>query len=283
MNHTTRSAIQPVTGQSDTSAKRIAWIAPTRVHGSASRLTHTLLVVAIVVLSVIDAYLLLPALQSVMRLSPPTTEKIAYGVSAAATLAAGWTGWHVRGAAGNHPGDKKHLVLPVLVALGWLALGGGIFVIRLVGKTTRAAVGYDGVAAPTGPVISAADWTGASLFLAFYVLVGLLAMGDMYHLRQDAAAALRRATRQRARTIRLLTVEEGLLRRLVEVHSIRQLETQLLPLRVNTAKQGNADHALELKQLSRHEQAIAMGSPSGTGITSPEHPMNPASVARSDA
>ena len=49
----------------------------------------------------------------------------------------------------------------------------------------------------------------------------------------------------------------------------------LLAEQAGLVKAGNATHAAELMQLSRHSQAVQLGSPSATGITSPDHPKNP--------
>jgi hypothetical protein len=254
---------------------RIAWADPSRVYARRPLVTQAVLLTVIFVLAVLDAYLMMPALQSVLRLPVETTEKIAYGISAASALAAGWSGHHLRGATGNHPGSRRHLLLPLGVVLGWLALGVLIAVIRLVGGSNRIAVAYD-QASTTASTLSASAWTSAGLFLVFYLLVGFLALGDLYHVRQDAAAALRRATRRRDTVARTLRDQEALLRRLVETCSIRHLETLLLAEQAGLVKAGNATHAAELVQLSRHTQAVLLGSPSATGITSTDHPKNPA-------
>ena len=272
-----RAALQAI-GQQDQHHEphqRIAWVNPAGVYQRAPHLTQGLMFAGIFVLAVLDSYLMLPALQSVLRLPVETTEKVAYGISAAAALAAGWAGYQLRGATGNHPSRKRHMVLPAMVGAAWLLLGASIAAIRLVGTSSRANVSYGG-ATSAAAGISMPSWTVAGLFLIFYLLVGTLAMGDLYHLRQDAVSALRRATRRRSKAAKALEDQEALLRRLVEVCSIRQLETDLLTAQAATAKAGNESHAVELKQLSRHEQAIHLGSPSATGITSPDHEKNPA-------
>lgn len=252
---------------------RIAWADPSRVYVRRPGIGQAILLAGIFVLAVLDAYLMMPALQSVLRLPAETTEKIAYGISAASALAAGWSGYHLRGASGNHPGVRRHLLLPLAVLTGWLALGVFIAVIRLVGSANRSTVAYDQGA--TASTLSASAWTAAGLFLVFYLLVGALALGDLYHLRQDAVAALRRATRRRDKVAHALRDHEALLRRLVETCSIRHLETLLLAEQAGLVKDGNATHAAELMQLSRHSQAVLLGSPSATGISSPDHPKNP--------
>lgn len=253
---------------------RVAWADPSRVYARRPLLTQVILLTVIFVLAVLDAYLMMPALQSVLRLPVETTEKIAYGISAASALAAGWVGHYLRGATGNHPGSLRHKLLPLAVLAGWLALGVFIAVIRLVGSSNRAAVAYDQASA-TASTLSASAWTSAGLFLVFYLLVGALALGDLYHHRQDAVAALQRATRRRDKVAHALRDHEALLCRLVETCSIRHFETLLLAERAGLIKAGNATHAAELAQLSRHSQAVLLGSPSATGITSPDHPKNP--------
>lgn len=252
---------------------RIAWADPSRVYARRPLVTQAILLTSIFVLAVLDAYLMMPALQSVLRLPVETTEKIAYGVSAASALASGWSGFHLRGATGNHPGSRRHLMLPLAVLAGWLALGLSIAVIRLVGSSNRATVAYDQDASTSTLTTSA--WTAAALFLVFYLLVGALALGDLYHLRQDAVTALQRATRRRDTVERTLRDQEALLRRLIETCSVRHLETTLLAEQAGLVKAGNAAHAAELLQLSRHTQAVLLASPSATGITSPDHPKNP--------
>lgn len=252
---------------------RIAWADPSRVYARRLAVWQAILLAGILVLAVLDAYLMMPALQSVLRLPVETTEKIAYGISAASALAAGWSGHYMRGAAGNHPGSRRHLLLPLAVLTGWLALGVSIAVIRLVGSSNRATVAYDQTA--TASPLSASAWTAAGLFLVFYVLVGALAFGDLYHLRQDAVSALQRATRRRDKVAHALRDHEALLQRLVETCSVRHLETLLLAEQAGLVKAGNAAHATELVQLSRHSQAVLLGSPSATGITCPDHPKNP--------
>ena len=252
---------------------RISWADPSRVYARPPVVWHALLLAGIFVLAVLDAYLMMPALQSVLRLPVETTEKIAYGISAASAFAAGWSGHHLRGATGNHPGSRRHLLLPLAVLTGWLVLGVFIAVIRLVGSTNRATAAYD--QSGTASTLTTSAWTAAGLFLVFYLLVGALALGDLYHLRQDAVAALRRATRRREKVAHALRDHEALLRRLVETCSIRHLETLLLAEQAHLVKAGNATHATELMLLSRHSQAVALGSPSATGITSPDHPKNP--------
>lgn len=254
---------------------RIAWADPSRVYARRPVVSQAILLAGILVLAVLDAYLMMPALQSVLRLPVKTTEMIAYGISAASALAAGWSGHHLRGATGNHPGNRRHLLLPLGVLTGWLALGVFIAVIRLVGSSNRATAAYDQAATTTASTLSASAWTSAGLFLVFYLLVGALALGDLYHLRQDAVAALQRATRRRDAAAHTLRNHEALLRRLVESCSIRHLETLLLAEQAGLVKAGNAAHAAELMQLSRHSQAVLLGSPSSTGITSPDHPKNP--------
>lgn len=277
--NTPRATNLQAIGQQD-HRHRIAWADAAQAYPRMPYLTQTLMIVGIFGLAVLDSYLMMPALQSVLRLPVDTTEKVAYGVSAAAALSAGWTGYQLRGAVGNHPGSRQHLILPAIVGTSWLLLGVVIAIVRLVGTTSRANVSYDG-APPAATGIPMPTWTAAGLFLIFYLLVGALALGDLYHLRQDAVSALRRAIRGRSSAVKELRPQEALLRRLVEVVSIRQLETQLLTAQADIAKVGNAAHALELKQLSRYEQAVHLGSPSGTGITSPDHEKNPAAVADS--
>lgn len=255
--------------------RRIAWVKPAGVYQQLPHLVQAApMFIVIIALAVLDSYLMLPALQSVLRLPVETSAKVAYGISAAAALAAGWAGYQLRGATGNHPGSRRHMLLPAVVGSGWLLLGFGIAGTRLVGSSARASVSYDG--APAAAVgISTPALTGAVLFLVFYLLVGALAFGDLYYLRQDAVSALRRAKRQRRVAGRELMEAQALLRRLVEVCATREFEMNLLTGLAETAREGNAAHAAGLKQLSRYEQAVHLGSPSATGITSPAHQKNP--------
>ena len=66
---------------------RIAWADASRVYARRPLVTQAVLLTVIFVLAVLDAYLMMPALQSVLRLPVETTEKIAYGISAASALA----------------------------------------------------------------------------------------------------------------------------------------------------------------------------------------------------
>ncbi|TCC38896.1 hypothetical protein [Kribbella speibonae] len=259
--------------------RAIGWANPHLLSAGPRYLAQLGIGACIVLLSILDAYLMQGPLQSVLRHDPSTTLRIALGVSAASALFAAWVGYTLKGANGEHPGNRRYLVLPAVMGLMWLAVGLCIFAIRIVSGSTRAAVTYDG-AAPTAstPGISAATWASAALFLAVYFLVGLAAFGDVYHQRNDAAASLRRTARKLATTRQKLQADEALLRRLVEGLGIRQLEVELLPRQVERAKTGHLAHALALRQLSRHEQAIHLASPSGTGITSPDHEKNPANT-----
>lgn len=254
---------------------RINWAAPDLVYTSWRWPAQVLILVLLIGLSLLDAYLMTGPLASVLRESPTATTNIAFGVALASALIAAWTGWTLRGARGNHPDSRSHLVLPAVSGVAWLTIGLGIAAVRVTASTTRTQFTYDAPAATGGA--SAAAWWGAVLFLAVYFGVGALAFGDLYHLRQDAAAALRRAVKKRERLVRELEQAQALEKRVIEIMAIRAYETSLLPGRAEQAKAINAAHALALKQLSRHEQAVRLGDPSGTGITSPRHPVNPAS------
>lgn len=259
-------------------ARKINWADPHRLSQSGWRrlAPQVAVCVSIIALALLDAYLMLTPLQSVLRLDPTTTEHIAIGVAAAAALVAGWTGWTLKGANGEHTGDWKHRILPICTAVMWAGLGVAIATIRLVGGSSRASVSYDGSTEAPSAGLSVAAVASAALFLAFYLALGLVAAGDLYALRNDAAAAYRRTVKALKAQRKHLEREEALLLRLVETLEIRRLQIEGLPQQVQLAQAGHRAHALDLQQLARHEMAVHLRSPFATGITSPGHEDNPA-------
>lgn len=254
---------------------RVSWFAPHLAHTTRRRWPGQVLVLAgLAGASLLDALLMRPALLSVVRDSEQATSVIAVGLSALAAVAAAWVGHTWRGARGWTPDRDAALLPPALVGLLWLGLGLGIAWLRITaGRATAAAAYQDAGSTSSGPTFG--TMVAATLFLVLYLLVGAVAAGDFYHLRQDAYQAKVSAERQAGAVRTELVQDEALLRRLVENYEIRLTDLQWAQHRTRHAQAMNLRLADHLKQLARLEQAIGLAGPPTTGITSAAHPDNP--------
>lgn len=254
--------------------RRIDWADPALA--DATRVGRSALIVLALLIggACVDAGLMQPAIMSVLRGSVTMSLIIAFALSVMAAVAAGWAGHTWAGARGNTPGQPWKLSLPVTIMAAWAALGGAIFWLRMSAASTAAVAGYAG--ADTSNPGQQRDVVAAGVFLVVYILIGLLAFGDLRHLRNDAFQAKLAASRELAEHRALLLAAEVELQRLSENHTIRRMNIAALPLQEQLALDGNQALANELKQLSRWEQALGLRDVTTTGITSAHHVMNPA-------
>ncbi|MGM7422947.1 hypothetical protein [Cellulosimicrobium sp. CpK407] len=253
---------------------RLRWSDPALAGlGPRSRLAPVGLVVLAVAITLVDVLVMYPAVARSMGHDPVMTWLTALGLGLVALLTAGVSGWTWRGATGNHPGSWAPLLLPVLLLAAWAALALLLMRLRLQVSDVATTVAYEG--AVPQPAESGFDALAAGVFLAVYVLCGLLTFGDLYHWRNDAYTAGRRAVAELTACQDELTEHEASYQHLLANHHKRTAEIDRLAADAIIATTSNAAFAAELEQLVRQEIAVGLGDPATTGITSPRHPSNP--------
>lgn len=253
---------------------RLRWTDPTLAGlGPRSRLAPVGLVVLAVAITLVDVLVMYPAVARSMGHDPVLTWLTALGLGLVALLAAAVAGWTWRGATGNRPGSWAPLVLPVLLLVAWAGLGALLLRLRLQVSDVATTVAYEGELPQ--PAEDGFDALAAGVFLAVYVLCGLLTFGDLHHWRNDAYSAGRRAVTDLKACQDELTENEASYQHLLANHHKRTAEIDRLAADAIMATTSNAAFAAELEQLVRQEIAVGLGDPATTGITSPRHPSNP--------
>ncbi len=253
---------------------RSGWVEPTLAHvPHRSRLRPILVWAIITVGAVCDAAVLAPAVVRALQIDRTQAWVVGVAVTAVATAVAGSAGWLWRGENGNHPGRYRGLVVPVLLLVGWFVLGVVICWLRLDVASLATSAGFDGAVVQGS---SDREIVAAAVFLSLYLLTGGLAAADIYHQRNDAFSTLRTLIKERCKVESSRATLESRNVRLVENYAARRGALDNLDSQRRIELQGNAALADRLKQISRLEQAIGLGNPIVTGVTSAAHPDNPA-------
>lgn len=258
-----------------TRGAKVAWAEP-HLAFLARRPVVQVVVVAVLLVagSVVDAGLMRPAVMRVLGDSVAMSTFIAFVLAGLGAVAAGLAGWSWRGARGNHPGATGALGEPVTILAVWLALGLGITWLRIGAADAVVGVQYDG-AAPVAGSHDPSETIAAALFLVVYVLVGVLAFWHLHGWRNDAFVAKTHAERDLARAETDLHREEALYERLRANVAVRAHDLTTAADELADVLASHRSLAGELEQLSRVEQAIGLGDPNKTGVTSAEHHANP--------
>jgi hypothetical protein len=223
--------------------------------------------------TMVDAALMRPAIMRVLGDTDAWSTAVAFTLAGVGAVAAAMAGWTWRGAVGNEPGRRAALILPGTILTGWAALGLGITWLRVGAAAALVEVQYDGAAA--GASQDASETIAAAVFLVVYLVVGVLAFGDAYAWRNDAFSAKTRAERELATAREELRSQEALFERLRANLAIRAHDLTSNPDALAQVLASHRALARELAQVSRVEQAIGLGDPTATGITSTQHRANP--------
>lgn len=218
-----------------------------------------------------DAGVLEPSIEHVLRTSQDTSWLLAVTLTLVATAAAATAGWHLRGATGNHPGERGALIGPLAILAGWLLFGAVITAVRLTAAQIAQGAAFDGATSTAAPK----ETIPALAFLLLYLLTGVVAAVECYTERNDAFTAVLAARRRAAALAPQLRDAQALHVRLIENYHVRQQDIAALAGEHATELAGNAALARELMELSRVEQAVGLASPITTGPTSASHPLHP--------
>ncbi|SEH53398.1 hypothetical protein SAMN04489835_1096 [Mycolicibacterium rutilum] len=257
------------------------WTEPRLAYLTQRSAGHKILIVAlgaaVVVGAVMDAQVMQPALNHILRGHADHVAFISYVIGILTALTMARAGWLLRGAVCD-PGLRRRegFAAAVLIAV-WAAVGLLITAARrhAAGLAGPAAVGYDGGSAVTAnPAVDTAQMA-AYVFLGLYAVTGLLAMVDFYCARNDVFDQKLTAHRQLMPARAALIDDEALLHRLAmnltnATHTFAAITGEGALAKVT--QQALVDR---LKQLALVRFGIATASTAVLGVASTDHPRNP--------
>ena len=209
--------------------------------------------------AMLDAHLMEPVFRRVLRLNVDSAQRFSYGVAAVMVALMAGAGHGLRGLQGN-PATRKSVGAYVLYGTLTVWAGVGVAIAAMRYQVTTAG----------SPTLVAVG------FFAIYLATGLLAAYDMYNARNDAF------TRRQEDARKLKPLQEQLIAQEAQLHLVqRNLANAVEDFAAITkgadyAKQSHAALIAQLKQLSIQNLGAAQGSSAMMGVTSAQHPLNPA-------
>lgn len=267
------------TPDSSTHARSRHWDNPTLADAKSRPWFGAALVVVLAGIGVaVDATLMQPAINHVMRGDDPSqTVFLSYAIGATAAAVAWSAGWLWRGSVGNGHTQHSGWVAPAALLAVWAFMGGGIVWLRWQAAdiASQSNISFDGQPAATGS--AQADHVAAIVFALLFAMTGVLCVVHAYELRNDAFTAKTRAEAQLKDELESLHTLEGLYHHLRENLENHTRHLRNLGIERDITKKMHEQLHGQLLQHSRDQQGILGGDPTWMGITSAAHPTNPAS------
>ncbi len=230
--------------------------------------------VVILLGAVLDAALLKPVFDLILDTGEWESWGIAIVLSVVAAVAQFVAGRITRGHRGN--GRPGWPVSAALIVVVWLIVGIGVAIARLVKSQIAVAVQVGATATSTSQAVEPPEFVAAGLFLALYLLVGILAFSDGFEARQDAWSARRNVERELAALHPMHVDGERYYRRLSQYRGLLGFQLGSIDRARIEAERDNASIGAEAKAYARQAIALLHRDVAITGITSPDHPDHPA-------
>ncbi|HUO36818.1 MAG TPA: hypothetical protein VMU34_02760 [Mycobacterium sp.] len=231
----------------------------------------------VVVGGVMDAQVMQPALNSILRGHAGHVAFISYVVSLLTALMMARAGWLLRGATCDPALRRREGGIAGALVAGWALVGVLICVARWHATGGAVSTGYDG-AATASSAQDASAHLAAWVFLGIYAATGLLALVDFYCARNDLfdqkVTALKRLEPARAALIE----DEALFHRLSINLTNATHAFAAIPAEGELAKQSQQALVERLKQLALIRFGIDTSSQAVMGVASAAHPLNPRSA-----
>ncbi|WP_313535444.1 hypothetical protein [Arsenicicoccus bolidensis] len=257
---------EPSTHALSPTPRRLVWTEIRLAHLTRRPVGHwvvmALMMISALLGAVLDAHMMEPVFRRVLRLNVESARTFSYGVAIVMVALMASVGNGLRGYHGN-PDDRSGPGAALLFSLVafWAVTGTAIAAMRYSVTT------------------AGSPWLSAGGLLALYLAIGLFAAFDMYKARNDVFTQRVRAARELVPLRQRLVAQEAQMH-LVQMNfdnSVRKLAD--ITEGAELAKEEQRALIEQLKQLSIQNLGAANGSSAIMGVTSVQHPLNPAFTA----